>query len=122
MFDHMGFPVGDVAESRAFYIRALAPLGIGVIVDKPDTVAFGRPGRAQFWIGGGRAPVTTVHLAFAAANRQAVRAFHIAGLAAGGADNGGPGPRPHYHPNYYSAFVLDPDGNNVEAVCRNPED
>jgi catechol 2,3-dioxygenase-like lactoylglutathione lyase family enzyme len=122
VFDHIGFPVRDLAKSRAFYEVALAPLGIGVIVDSPDWVAFGKPGRAQFWLGGREAPPSGVHLAFAAANRGEVRAFYTAAIAAGGTDNGRPGLRPHYHPNYYGAFVLDPDGHNVEAVCRNPED
>jgi catechol 2,3-dioxygenase-like lactoylglutathione lyase family enzyme len=122
MFDHIGFPVRDLALSRSFYIAALSPLGIVMIVDEPQVVAFGRPGRAQFWIGGGGSPPSGVHVAFAAADRAEVRAFYAAALAAGGTDNGAPGLRPQYHPDYYGAFVLDPDGHNVEAVCRNHED
>jgi catechol 2,3-dioxygenase-like lactoylglutathione lyase family enzyme len=122
MFDHIGFPVSNLAKSRAFYVAALTPLGIGVIVESPEWVAFGASGRAQFWVGSRGSPPTGVHLAFAAANRAEVRAFYAAALGAGGTDNGAPGLRPQYHPNYYGAFVLDPDGHNVEAVCRNPED
>jgi catechol 2,3-dioxygenase-like lactoylglutathione lyase family enzyme len=122
MFDHVGFPVRDLAVSRTFYVTALAPLGIGVVVDQPEVVAFGKAGRAQFWLGGRGAAPSGVHLAFSAANRAEVRAFYDAAIAADGKDNGAPGLRPQYHPNYYGAFVLDPDGHNVEAVCRNPED
>jgi catechol 2,3-dioxygenase-like lactoylglutathione lyase family enzyme len=121
-FDHIGFPVRDLATSRAFYVAALAPLGIGLVVDRAEVVAFGRHGRAQFWLGGTSAPPSGVHVSFSAADRASVRAFYEVALAAGGSDNGAPGLRPHYHPNYYGAFVLDPDGHNVEAVCRNPED
>ncbi len=122
MFDHIGFPVRDLAVSRSFYLAVLAPLGIGLVVDRAEVVAFGRHGRAQFWLGGSLAPPRGVHLAFSAADRASVRAFHAAALAAGGTDNGAPGLRPQYHADYYGAFVLDPDGHNVEAVCRNTED
>ena len=121
MFDHVSFRVANLAKSHAFYATSLAPLGIVMIVDTPQSVAFGKAGRAQFWLNANPTLTTRTHLAFAAENRAAVRAFHAAALSAGGTDNGAPGPRPHYHPNYYGAFVLDPDGNNVEAVCRNPE-
>jgi catechol 2,3-dioxygenase-like lactoylglutathione lyase family enzyme len=121
MFDHIGFPVRDLAKSRAFYVSALAPLGIGVVMEMPETVALGKPGRPQLWLGGHGTP-GRMHLAFTAANRAEVRAFHAAALEAGARENGAPGLRPHYHPNYYGAFVLDPDGHNVEAVCHNPED
>lgn len=122
MFDHVSFRVASLANSRTFYASSLAPLGIAMIVDTPEAVAFGTAGRAQFWLGANATPTTRTHLAFIATNRAQVRAFYTAALAAGGTDNGAPGLRPHYHPNYYGAFVLDPDGNNVEAVCRNPED
>ncbi|MEA2739504.1 MAG: hypothetical protein QOH05_2811 [Acetobacteraceae bacterium] len=122
MFDHVSLPVSDFAKSRTFYIAALAPLGIDVVVETPEWIALGPSGRARFWVGIGRVPARGVHLAFAAADRAAVRAFYSAALAAGGVDNGAPGLRPQYNPNYYGAFVLDPDGHNVEAVCRNPED
>jgi catechol 2,3-dioxygenase-like lactoylglutathione lyase family enzyme len=122
MFDHVGFPVRDLAVSRTFYAAALAPLGIGVVVDQPEVVAFGKAGRAQLWLGRRGAAPSGVHLAFAASSRAEVQAFYDAAIAAGGKDNGAPGLRPQYQPNYYGAFVLDPDGHNVEAVCRNPED
>jgi catechol 2,3-dioxygenase-like lactoylglutathione lyase family enzyme len=122
VFDHIGFPVSDLTSSRRFYIAALAPLGIGVVVESVTWIAFGKAGRAQLWLGGGGTAPSGVHVAFAAADRAAVRAFYSAAMAAGGIDNGAPGLRPHYHPDYYGAFVLDPDGHNVEAVCRNPED
>jgi catechol 2,3-dioxygenase-like lactoylglutathione lyase family enzyme len=122
MFDHIGFPVRDLAKSQAFYVTALAPLGIGVIAESAEWAAFGKSGRAQLWLGlRGPAP-GGVHVAFTATNREEVRAFYSAAISAGGIDNGAPGLRPQYHPNYYGAFVFDPDGHNVEAVCRNPED
>jgi catechol 2,3-dioxygenase-like lactoylglutathione lyase family enzyme len=121
MFDHVGFPVRDAVKSRAFYTAALAPLGIGVVMEFPGWVGFGKLGRPQFWLGGKGAPPSGVHLAFAAATRADVDAFYDAAIAAGGRDNGGPGLRPDYHPNYYGAFVFDPDGHNVEAVCHSVE-
>ncbi len=121
MFDHVGFPVRDAAKSRAFYTAALAPLGIGVAMEFPGWVGFGKPGKPQFWLGGDGAPPSGVHIAFAAATRAEVDAFYHAAMAAGGRDNGGPGLRPHYHANYYGAFVLDPDGHNIEAVCHAAE-
>jgi catechol 2,3-dioxygenase-like lactoylglutathione lyase family enzyme len=122
MFDHLGFAVRDLAATRTFYTAALAPLGIGVATEFPGTVAFGRPGRPQLWFSEGASPPSGIHLAFTAANRAEVRAFYAAAMAAGATDNGAPGLRPHYHPNYYGAFVLDPNGHNVEAVCHTPED
>ena len=128
MFDHIGFSVADLARSRAFYVAALAPLGYAPIMDVTreqtggyEGIGFGSPGRPQFWIGTGEHRSGPVHVALAASDRAAVDAFHRAALAAGGIDNGAPGLRPHYHPNYYSAFVLDPDGHNIEAVCHTPE-
>ena len=119
--DHVSLHVGDLARSRAFYTTALAPLGIAVLMEGGDAAGFGKDRTPQFWLSpGGRSG--PVHVAFVAANRAEVRAFYQAALAAGGKDNGAPGLRPHYHPNYYGAFVLDPDGNNAEAVCRLPED
>jgi catechol 2,3-dioxygenase-like lactoylglutathione lyase family enzyme len=125
VFDHIGFAVSDFARSKAFYARALAPLGISIVREAEQTgagahVAFGVDGRPFFWIGTGRALTGRLHVAFAAGERAAVDAFHRAAIAAGGTDNGAPGLRPHYHANYYGAFVLDPDGHNVEAVCRKP--
>lgn len=127
MFDHIGIAVSDPAKSKAFYAQALAPLGIGVVMEVDASVGasgvhvgFGDEGKPSFWIGTG-APQTGVHVAFAAPTRAAVRAFYDAALAAGGRDNGPPGLRTHYHPDYFGAFVLDPDGHNIEAVCHAPE-
>ena len=120
LFDHLGFGVADFAKSRAFYAKALAPLGIGVIVEGEDFAGIGRDGRPQFWIAVGEKTASGLHVAFAAADRAAVQAFYEAAIAAGGKDNGPPGLRPNYHPNYYGAFVIDPDGHNIEAVCHGP--
>lgn len=126
MLDHIGFAVTNFETSRAFYIKALAPLGITLVMELTREMTggsahagFGRE-RPQFWIGDGPARVSGVHVAFSAADRKMVDAFYAAAIAAGGRDNGKPGLRPHYHPNYYGAFVLDPDGNNIEAVCHLP--
>jgi catechol 2,3-dioxygenase-like lactoylglutathione lyase family enzyme len=120
VFDHVGIEVGDFDRSRAFYEMVLAPLGIEVVMEPmPQMVGFGTEGKPSFWLmARGRPTVHGVHLAFPAADHDAVDTFHAAGLAAGGTDNGAPGPRPLYHASYYGAFVLDPDGNNVEAVCH----
>lgn len=125
MLDHIGLSVADFARSRAFYIAAFAPLGYGPVMEvtKEQTggyegAGFGPPGRPQFWIGTGEKRSGPVHVAFVAPDRASVDAFHRAALAAGGTDNGAPGLRPHYHPNYYGAFVFDPDGHNIEAVCH----
>ncbi len=121
MFDHMGFAVLDFGKSKAFYEKALGALGIGIVMQSDDFVGFGSDGRPQFWIGIGDAPMTRMHIAFTAKDRGAVRTFYDAALAAGGRDNGPPGLRPQYHPNYYGAFVIDPNGHNIEAVCHGPE-
>jgi catechol 2,3-dioxygenase-like lactoylglutathione lyase family enzyme len=120
-FDHLGFNVSDFARSRAFYAAALAPLGLGIAMEGQQWAAFGANGRPEFWIGGDGAVPAHIHVAFRAADRAQVRAFHAAALAAGGTDNGAPGLRPQYHRDYYGAFVVDPDGHNIEAVCRTPE-
>ena len=127
MLDHIGFSVSDFARSKAFYGEALAPLGITLMMELTPAetgtnshAGFGTD-RAFFWIGDGGTPVKAVHIAFAAGSRAEVEAFYKAALAAGGRDNGAPGLRPHYHPDYYAAFVIDPDGNNIEAVYRRPE-
>ena len=120
MIDHVGINVVDLARSRKFYEAALGPIGYKALMEFPEGVGFGRE-RPDFWIAL-RKPVSTgVHLCFAVDRRQAVRDFHAAALAAGGKDNGAPGLREHYHPAYYGAFVLDPDGNNAEVVCHTPE-
>jgi catechol 2,3-dioxygenase-like lactoylglutathione lyase family enzyme len=122
ILDHVSLRVRDVARSRAFYEAALAPLGLSVLMENEGSVGFGAGRRAAFWLNPGSETSGPVHVAFVAANRAAVRAFYEAALAAGGVDNGAPGLRPQYHADYYGAFVLDPDGNNAEAVCRLPED
>jgi catechol 2,3-dioxygenase-like lactoylglutathione lyase family enzyme len=128
MIDHIGLAVKDMDRAKAFYIGALKPLGIGVImqVTAEQTGAdahagFGKDDKAFFWIGTGNKPRGGTHVAFTAQTRAEVDSFYRAALAAGGRDNGAPGPRPHYHEHYYGAFVLDPDGNNIEAVCHRPE-
>ena len=127
MIDHMGFPVTHFARSKAFYTQALEPLGFRVVkeVNLSDDGEDGYAGfgddRPHFWIGTGKPLAGRLHVAFAARNRAEVQAFHAAALAAGGKDNGAPGLRPHYHENYYGAFVLDPDGHNIEAVNHLPE-
>jgi catechol 2,3-dioxygenase-like lactoylglutathione lyase family enzyme len=118
MFDHIGIGVGDIAASKAFFLEALAPLGIGVVMEFPETVGIGPPGKAALWLAAG--PSAPTHLAFTAANRPQVDEFYRRALAAGGKDNGAPGIRAHYHPNYYGAFVIGPDGHNIEAVCHVP--
>jgi len=127
MIDHTGVQVRDYVASKAFYEAALAPLGYGCLMafqaeGGPPVAGFGEVAthKPDFWIVE-RAPTDRIHIAFRAASRAVVDAFHAAGLAAGGRDNGGPGLRPHYHPSYYGAFVLDPDGHNIEAVCHTPE-
>ena len=127
MLDHIGFPVSDFARSVAFYDAALAPLGarrlMEVTAEMTGDAAHAGYGvqKPDFWIGTGDALKGRLHVAFTAENRAAVDAFYAAAMAAGAADNGPPGLRPHYHPNYYGAFVLDPDGHHIEAVCHKPE-
>jgi catechol 2,3-dioxygenase-like lactoylglutathione lyase family enzyme len=128
MIDHVGFPVSDYGRSKAFYEKALAPLGYTLIMEfggehtesGSPAAGFGAAGKPDFWIGGEGGLAGVVHIALAAKDRTAVDAFHRAALAAGARDNGAPGLRPQYHANYYGAFVLDPDGHNVEAVCHAP--
>ena len=128
MIDHVGFPVSNYERSKAFYSKALAPLGYMLIMevaaDRTESgspaAGFGKNGKPDFWIGGEGGLKGIVHVAIAADDRRAVDAFYRAALAAGGKDNGGPGLRPQYHSSYYGAFVLDPDGHNVEAVCHAP--
>jgi catechol 2,3-dioxygenase-like lactoylglutathione lyase family enzyme len=120
MFDHVGLNVRDYAASRAFYERALAPLGYRVVLafDEWKAAGFGTSEKPEFWISE-REPFTTgTHVAFTCDDRAAVDAFHDAALDAGGIDNGAPGLREEYHQHYYGAFVHDLDGNNVEAVCH----
>jgi catechol 2,3-dioxygenase-like lactoylglutathione lyase family enzyme len=127
VIDHIGMPVSDLARATDFYLKALAPLGIGMILQvsaeqtgNGAAVGFGAQGKPFFWIGEGEKMAGHIHVAFAATSRAEVDAFYQAAITAGGKDNGAPGLRPHYHANYYGAFVLDPDGNNIEAVCHAP--
>ena len=122
MFDHVGLNVRDYAASRAFYERALAPLGWSVVMafDEWKAAGFGTAEKPEFWVSEREPYGTGTHVAFVAGDRATVDDFHAAALAAGGRDNGAPGIREMYHPTYYGAFVLDADGNNVEAVCHTP--
>jgi catechol 2,3-dioxygenase-like lactoylglutathione lyase family enzyme len=129
MLDHLGFTVSDYAHSRSFYEQVLAPLGYGVVMQVTKEMSggyegcgFGPPGKPAFWVGvGSGEPGKGMHIAFTASARAQVDAFYAAAIAAGGRDNGLPGLRPHYHAHYYGAFVIDPDGHNIEAVCHAPE-
>jgi len=126
--DHVNIVVSDYATSRAFYTQALAPTGHDKVVEVPDPSG-GAPSAAGFchadgsdlWIGQGESPTSPLHIAFRVPTRAAVHAFYKAAIAAGGTDNGAPGLRPRYHPSYYAAYVRDPDGHNIEAVCHDPE-
>ena len=127
MIDHIGFPVSDYERSKAFYLKALAPLDYALVMevtqdqnDHAPAAGFGAGGKPDFWIGGEGGLQKPLHVAIVSQDRAGVDAFHKAALAAGGKDNGAPGLRPHYHANYYGAFVLDPDGHNIEAVCHAP--
>lgn len=119
IFDHIGLNVNDFARSREFYVRALEPLGIGALFGGENWSMLGAKGKPQFWFGSGGAVPGPIHLAFKADTWEQVDQFYAAALAAGGRDNGRPGLR-EYGPDYYAAFVIDPDGHNVEAVCRVP--
>jgi catechol 2,3-dioxygenase-like lactoylglutathione lyase family enzyme len=127
ILDHIGINVTDYARSKDFYEKALAPLGIDRVMEHGTWCGFGRDKKPDFWMGQGAAryqrpehlkPITPVHVCFAARSRAEVDAFYKAAMAAGGRDNGPPGIRAEYHPSYYGAFVLDPDGHNVEAVVH----
>jgi catechol 2,3-dioxygenase-like lactoylglutathione lyase family enzyme len=127
MIDHTGVSVKDPERSRQFYQRALEPLGYRIVMEVPKqftagavVLGFGIPPKPDFWIHEGTPNQPRIHVAFRAHDRAQVDAFHAAAIAAGGTDNGPPGPRPHYHEHYYGAFVLDPDGHNIEAVCHVP--
>lgn len=118
MIDHVGVAVSDYERSVRFYEAALAPLGYRLLFEHPISGAgFGRDGKPAFWLRRG-APSPGLHIAFVANDVAQIRAFHQAALAAGGRDHGAPGLRPEYHATYYGAFVLDPDGHNIEAVCH----
>ncbi len=131
MIDHITINVKSYEKSKAFYTKVLATIGYELLMEPmPKVGGFGRNGKPEFWIGEGKPSywgeghspsAAPIHVAFTAPNRLAIAAFHAAALAAGGKDFGAPGPRTLYHPNYYGAFVLDPDGNNIEAVIHTPE-
>jgi catechol 2,3-dioxygenase-like lactoylglutathione lyase family enzyme len=119
MLDHVTIGVSDIERSKAFYDQALRPLGIeGLYAEGSTFAGYGADRKAFFWIGLRDASQTSAHIAFTAPDRETVKQFHRAALAAGGQDNGPPALRPHYHENYYGAFILDPDGHNIEAVCH----
>ncbi len=121
MFDHIGLGVSNYAESKAFFLKALQPLGVGIVMEGEHGLGIGPKGRPALWLFETSEKPAPLHLAFTANSHKQVQEFHAAALAAGGKDNGAPGLRPHYHPNYYGAFVIGPDGHNVEAVCHRPE-
>ena len=128
MIDHLSVVVSDYAKSKAFYLQALAPTGHSRLVELPATpggqhesAGFCHADGSDFWISQGSAIRPAIHVAFRVPTRAAVDAFYEAAMAAGGKDNGAPGLRPRYHPHYYGAFVLDPDGHNIEAVCHEAE-
>jgi catechol 2,3-dioxygenase-like lactoylglutathione lyase family enzyme len=122
MLDHVTIGVTDIERSKSFYDRALRPLGIERLYGDGQTfVGYGADRKAFFWIGLREASQTSTHIAFTTQDREVVKQFHRAALAAGGQDNGEPGLRPHYHGNYYGAFILDPDGHNIEAVCHHKQ-
>ena len=123
MFDHVKFGVTDYAASKAFFLKALAPIGVNVVSEGPPTygIELCDDGKVSLCMFQTEEKPAHLHLAFAAANRQQVEAFHRAALEAGGRDHGAPGLRPHYHANYYAAFVIGPDGHNIEVVCHDPQ-
>ena len=126
--DHVSLPVSDIERARAFYTKALAPLGITILMTVPasmtgsfDYLGLGKDQKPDFWLSQVAKVTPPLHIAFAANSRAEVDAFYAAAMAAGAKDNGPPGVRAHYHPGYYGAFVLDPDGHNIEACCHDPE-
>jgi catechol 2,3-dioxygenase-like lactoylglutathione lyase family enzyme len=120
MIDHLTLKVSDYRKSKDFYVKALAPLGYAPVMEFPNMGGFGAQGKPDLWLSQDPENTRVTHVAFRARDRPAVDAFYAAALSAGGRDNGPPGIRTDYHPNYYGAFVLDPDGHNVEAVCHEP--
>lgn len=131
MIDHLTIVVSDYERSKAFYLAALAPIGFVKVMELTReqipvlpvaaTIGIGPGGKPELWLRPQSEPITSVHIALRADDRASVDAFHRAALEAGAKDNGPPGLRPHYHANYYGAFVLDPDGHNIEAVCHAPK-
>lgn len=121
MFDHVKFGVSDYARSRAFYVKALAPLGVVIVNETANGVEMAGEGEPSLCFFQTEEKPAHLHLAFSAASREQVEAFHRAALEAGGQDHGAPGLRPHYHAGYYAAFVIGPDGHNLEAVFHDRE-
>lgn len=121
IIDHLGVAVSDYEKSRQFFSRVLAPLGIELVMEVGGWAGLGKSGKPEFWFGQSASPHEPMHIAFVADTRAQVREFHKAALQAGAKDNGAPGIREIYHPDYYGAFVIDPDGHNIEAVCHAPE-
>ena len=121
MIDHIGVSVSNLETSKAFYLKALAPLGYTLIMEWEGWAGFGIGDKPDFWIHAVGKTTPKIHIAFAANDRKSVDHFYEAAIATGGHDNGKPGLRPVYHPNYYGAYVIDPDGYNIEAVCHKPE-
>jgi catechol 2,3-dioxygenase-like lactoylglutathione lyase family enzyme len=121
IIDHIVLTVSDYDSSKRFFKGALAPLGIELALEFSGSAGFGKSGKPELWVSGGEPTQRPMHIAFVAESRVQVRAFYDAALRAGGKDNGPPGIRANYHPNYYGAFVIAPDGHNVEAVCHKAE-
>ena len=121
MLDHIGIGATNLKASREFFLKALSPLGVSVVKEVPGAVGLGRDHKPSFWLGASSKQCGPLHLAFTAETRSQVDDFFRRAVAAGGKDNGPPGLRPQYHPNDYGAFVIGPDGHNVEAVCHKPE-
>ena len=121
IIDHIGFAISDCEKSNDFYSKALAPLGIEKVMEYDGWFGYGREGKPELWFGEALEVHSPMHIAFAADSREQVRQFYDAAIQAGGKDNGKPGIREEYHPDYYGAFVIDPDGHNIEAVCHRPE-
>ncbi|MDH5692711.1 MAG: VOC family protein [Gammaproteobacteria bacterium] len=121
MIDHIGLAVSNYQTSKEFYLKTLSPLGIQLMMEVQGWAGFGKEGKADFWFGEHSKAQSPMHIAFLADNRAEVDAFYEAGMASGAKDNGKPGLREEYHPHYYGAFLIDPDGHNIEAVCHKPE-
>ncbi len=121
IIDHIGLAVSDYEKSKEFYLSALSPLGITLVTEVQGWAGFGKDGKSEFWFGKHEKVQNPMHIAFLASNREEVNAFYDAAMSAGAKSNGAPGIREVYHPNYYGAFVIDPDGHNIEAVCHREE-
>jgi catechol 2,3-dioxygenase-like lactoylglutathione lyase family enzyme len=121
VFDHVGIGVSNLKASKTFFLEALAPIGMGAVMEVSDAVGLGQGRKPSFWLGQSDVQPAPLHLAFTAQTRAQVDEFYRRALASGGKDNGPPGLRPHYHAHYYAAFVIGPDGHNVEVVCHDPQ-